>query len=197
MSNPNHDHLFEQLFKVFNQIYPVSDELKTAIIQNSSILEVQKKTQLLQAGEIANTIYFIVKGTARVYYLDQKGTETTNWFLFENDLLISVYSFYSRQPSFEYLETLKDCVLIALRKEKLDMLYNQFLEFNYIGRKLTESYYIKNEMQANDLRILGAKERYLKLLKRSPQLIQQVSLGYIASYLGISQETLSRIRKQI
>lgn len=197
MSNPNHDHLFEQLFKVFNQIYPVSDELKTAIIQNSSILEVQKKTQLLQAGEIANTIYFIAKGTARVYYLDQKGTETTSWFLFENDLLISVYSFYSGQPSFEYLETLKDCVLITLRKEKLDMLYNQFLEFNYIGRKLTEFYYIKNEMQANELRMLGAKERYLNLLKRSPQLIQQVSLGYIASYLGISQETLSRIRKQI
>ncbi|MNR16719.1 hypothetical protein D3C85_1333380 [compost metagenome] len=74
-------------------------------------------------------------------------------------------------------------------------MYLKYMDFNFIGRKLTEYYYIRNEIQANDLRMLSAKERYEQLLKRSPQLFQRVSLGHIASYLGISQETLSRIRK--
>lgn len=186
---------YQSLFAVFNAIHPLSDELKSAIIKNSHIARVDKKTTLLNAGDSSNTIYFIVAGAARVYYLDKGGKQTNTWFLFENELLISVYGFFTGQPSFEYIETLEDSTLIVVKKDKLDEMYLQFMEFNFIGRKLTEYYYIRNEIQANDLRMLSAKERYEQLLKRSPQLFQRVSLGHIASYLGISQETLSRIRK--
>ncbi|KQM78775.1 hypothetical protein ASE74_12480 [Pedobacter sp. Leaf216] len=186
---------YQNLFSVFNAIHPLSEELKSAIIKNSHIAKVDKKTTLLSAGENSNTIYFIVSGGARVYYLDKDGKQTNTWFLFENELLISVYGFFTGQPSFEYIETLEDTTLIVVKREKLDELYLKFMEFNYIGRKLTEYYYIRNEVQANELRMLSAKERYEQLFKRNPQLFQRVSLGHIASYLGISQETLSRIRK--
>ncbi|WP_316847906.1 Crp/Fnr family transcriptional regulator [Pedobacter psychrodurus] len=186
---------YQSLFAVFNAIHPLTEELKSAIVQNSHIAQVNKKTTLLSAGESSNTIYFIVSGAARVYYLDKEGKQTNTWFLFENELLISVYGFFTGQPSFEYIETLEDSTLIVVKKEKLDELYLQFMEFNLIGRKLTEYYYIRNEIQANELRMLSAKERYEQLFKRNPQLFQRVSLGHIASYLGISQETLSRIRK--
>ncbi|KIA94316.1 hypothetical protein OC25_10380 [Pedobacter kyungheensis] len=186
---------YQSLFTVFSNIHPLSDELKSAIVKNSNVIQVKRKTTLLSAGESSNTIYFIVNGAARVYYLDKDGKQTNTWFLFENELLISVYSFFTGQPSFEYIETLEDATLIAVKREKLDELYLKYMDFNFIGRKLTEYYYIRNEMQANDLRILSAKERYEQLLKRNPQLFQRVSLGHIASYLGISQETLSRIRK--
>lgn len=186
---------YQSLFAVFNAIHPLTEELKSAIVQNSHIAQVNKKTTLLSAGESSNTIYFIVSGAARVYYLDKEGKQTNTWFLFENELLISVYGFFTGQPSFEYIETLEDSTLIVVKKEKLDELYLQFMEFNFIGRKLTEYYYIRNEIQANELRMLSAKERYEQLFKRNPQLFQRVSLGHIASYLGISQETLSRIRK--
>lgn len=186
---------YASLFQLFNSIRLISEEFKAAIISNSEIIPVKKKTILLQAGNRSNKIYFIAKGMARVYYLDKEGKETTTWILVENELLISVFSFFTGQPSFEYIETLEDCILIELQREKVDQLYERFMEFNFIGRKLTEHYYIRNEIQANNLRILNAKQRYEQLITHHPNLINRVPLGYIASYLGISQETLSRIRK--
>lgn len=187
---------YQSLFNLFNSIYPLSEELKTTIIKNSEVIEVKKKARLLSENERSNTIYFIVKGAARIYYLNKEGKETNTWFLFEHELLLSVYSFYTGNPSFEYLETLEDCKLIAVKREKLDEMYLKYMEFNFAGRKLTEFYHMRNERQANDLRMYSARERYEHLIKRNPQLFQRVALGHIASYLGISQETLSRIRKQ-
>ncbi len=197
MPNENLASDYQQLLHVFNAIFPLSDELEKAIIQQSEIIHVKKKTLLLRAEETNNTIYFINSGAARVYYLNKEGVETTSWFLFENELLISVFSFFTGQPGFEYLETLEDCTFIALNREKLNMLYEKYMELNFIGRKLTEYYYIRNEIQTNELRMLTAKQRYLKLITQNPHLINRVSLGHISSYLGISQETLSRIRKQV
>lgn len=197
MHNQKNLDAYDNLFAVFNHIYPLSDELKSAITRHAKVVHVARKTVLLEAGSPSDKIYFIIKGAARVYYLDEDGVETTSWFLFENELLISVYSFFKGVPSFEYLETIEDCKFIVLKRETLDWLYEHFLEFNFIGRKLTESYYVRNEEQANSLRKLDAKARYKELLHTSPQLINRVPLGYIASYLGISQETLSRIRKKI
>ena len=196
MSDTSTHHYYQNLFSLFNQIYPLKEEIRTAIISNSDVIEVGKKTKLLSVGERSNTIYFIVKAAARIFYLNKEGKETNTWFLFENELLFSVYSFYTGKPSFEYIETLEDCTLIAVNREKLDELYLKYLEFNFSGRKLTEFYHMRNEIQTNELRMLSAKERYQNLLERNPQLFQRVSLGHIASYLGISQETLSRIRKQ-
>ena len=185
----------QNLFNLFDNIYPLKDEIRKSIIASSEVISVGKKVKLLSFGERSDTIYFINKGAARVYYLDRDGKETNTWFLFENELLISVYSFYTGKPSFEYLETLEDCNLIAVKREKLEEIYLKYMEFNFSGRKLTEFYHMRNEIQANELRMLNAKERYQKLMERNPQLFQRVSLGHIASYLGVSQETLSRIRK--
>ncbi|MDR6516664.1 Crp/Fnr family transcriptional regulator [Chryseobacterium camelliae] len=187
---------YRTLFAIFETIYPINDLLKEDIIKNSEVLEVPKKTNLLKSGDKSNAIYFIISGTARIYYLDKEGKESNTWFLFENDLLISVYSFYTGNSSFEYIETLDDCKLISLKRELLNYLYNKYMEFNFVGRKLTEYYYMRNELQANELRMLSAKERYERLLERNPALFQRVSLSHIASYLGISRETLSRIRNR-
>lgn len=187
---------YHNLFALFETIYPLSNELRVDIIKNSEILKVPKKTKLLNSGEKSNAIYFLISGTARIYYLDKQGKESNTWFLFENELLISVYSFYTGNPSFENIEALDDCKLISVKRDRLDYLYNKFLEFNFLGRKLTEHYYMRNEIQANELRMLSAKERYERLLERNPSLFQRVSLSHIASYLGISRETLSRIRKR-
>ncbi|MDQ1140163.1 Crp/Fnr family transcriptional regulator [Pedobacter agri] len=175
------DHLqasdYENLFSLFNNLYPLKEEIKTAIIANSEVIKVTKKVKLLNAGERSNTIYFILKGAARIFYLDKDGKETNTWFLFENELLISVYSFYTGKPSFEYIETLEDCTLIAVKKDRLDELYLKYLEFNFSGRKLTEFYHMRNEIQANELRMFSAKERYHKLLERTPQLLSKGIIG--------------------
>ncbi|MDR6736594.1 hypothetical protein [Sphingobacterium sp. 2149] len=130
------------------------------------------------------------------YYLDSFGRDATSWLLFEGDVAISVYSFFSQKRSFEVLEAVEDTSFLVLSHEKLMQLYQQFPEFNYIGRILTENYYIKAEEKANELRVFSATERYQHLIQKYPNIIARVPLGMISSYHGITQSTLSRIRSK-
>lgn len=187
----------DEILKLFNSIFPISSGLSQSIREQSKLTIFKKKTHLLRLDETSKSVYFILKGGVRTYYINEQGDDITSWLLFEGDLAISVYSFFSQQPSFEAMEALEDCITLTLSHEALSLLYRQHVEFNYIGRYLTEQYYIRSEAKANSLRMLSATERYLDLLKKQPQLLKRVSLGHLASYLGIKQSTLSRIRANI
>ncbi|MOA17822.1 hypothetical protein D3C78_1380910 [compost metagenome] len=115
----------------------------------------------------------------------------------ENDIMLSVYSFFSQKPAFEYIETMEDSMFITLSFTKLQQLYREFPEFNIIGRIITEQYYVQSEARAIALRQHSAEERYKTLLKSDPELIKRVSVTVLASYLGMSRETLSRVRARI
>ncbi len=112
----------------------------------------------------------------------------------EGEIIVSVYSFFSRKPSFENIEVLDDCVLQSINWDQLQGLYKKYPEFNLTGRIITEQYYIRSEERTISLQTLNAKQRYEKLLSDYPGILQKASLGQIASYLSIKQETLSRIR---
>jgi CRP-like cAMP-binding protein len=191
------EEIVQQVISLFENIQPLSQDLKDSIFEWTDVITFKKKEKLLHIGETSKYIYFIANGTLRSYYLDPEGNDNTSWFLFENELAISVFSFFSQKPSFESLEALEDSVLLRLSFNKLQQLYIEFPEFNYIGRILTEQYYIRSEAKANALRMLSANERYQQLLVQYPHIIQRVSLGHIASYLGITQHTLSRIRSKV
>ncbi|AZA82387.1 Crp/Fnr family transcriptional regulator [Chryseobacterium lactis] len=184
----------ESLLRFLSNIHFMSQELCVGLSLDTYLLKVNKKHILLDIGEIQKSLFFIVKGAVRSYYLDSFGKDTTSWLLFEGDLSISVYSFFSQKPSFEVLETLEDTSVLVLSYDKLMQLYKQFPEFNYIGRILTESYYIKAEEKANELRVFSATERYQHLIEKYPNIVARIPLGLISSYLGITQSTLSRIR---
>ena len=112
----------------------------------------------------------------------------------DGDIIVSVYSFFSRQPSFENIEILEDATLQSINWDQLQSLYKNYPEFNETGRLITENYYIKSEERVINLQTLTARQRYDQLLSTYPGILQKASLGQIASYLGIKQETLSRIR---
>ncbi|MFD2903768.1 Crp/Fnr family transcriptional regulator [Sphingobacterium anhuiense] len=196
MTKTDLDQAHDQILHIFNSIYPMSEELENGIRQHSKITTFNKKAHLLEFNEINQSIYFILKGCVRIYYLNDEGEEHTSWLLTEGELAISVYSFYSQQKSFEAIEALENCVTLELPYPALFVLYQQHLEFNFIGRYLTEQYYIRSESKANSLRMLSAKERYDELVLRKSHLLKRIPLGYIASYLGITQSTLSRIRSK-
>lgn len=196
MTKTDLDQAHDQILHIFNSIYPMSEELENGIRQHSKITTFNKKAHLLEFNEINQSIYFILKGCVRIYYLNDEGEEHTSWLLTEGELAISVYSFYSQQKSFEAIEALENCVTLELTYPALSVLYQQHLEFNFIGRYLTEQYYIRSESKANSLRMLSAKERYDELVLRKSHLLKRIPLGYIASYLGITQSTLSRIRSK-
>ena len=187
----------DKILAIFNNIHPLGQELTDDIRLHSKLTRFEKKKHLLQFHQINKSVHFILSGCVRIYCINDKGEEHTSWLLTEGDLAISVYSFFSQRHSFEAMEALEECVTLEINHTALSELYKRHLEFNFIGRCLTEQYYIRSEEKANSLRMLSARERYLELLDTKPNLMQRVSLGHIASYLGITQSTLSRIRSKI
>lgn len=187
---------YRQIIDFFDRIYPTTLELQSEIMSSTKVVSYPKRALLADIGQIHKNIYFILAGAIRTYYLDRDHEDITSWLLFEGDLAISVYSFYNQAPSFEAMEALEDTRALVLSYDTLMQLYKKHLEFNFIGRTLTESYYIKSEEKANTLRMLSAKERYEQLVSLYPTILRRVPLRYIASYLGITQSTLSRIRGQ-
>ncbi len=189
--------MLEPLFKVITSISPMSNELMASLEASFEITEVPKRTLLLADGQTSNYIYVVLKGLLRMYYV-KDGEEVCSRFMDEQYLLaMSVNSFYSRQPGYEYIETLEPCVLGRIHYDKLQALYNTFIEFNYTARVITERFYIRSEERLFLIRKQTAEERYLFFSNKYPDLMQRVPLKYIATYLGLTLETLSRIRKKL
>lgn len=129
------------------------------------------------------------------YNLD--GKEITHWFAFEEDFVTSFHSFITRQPSVENIQLLEGSILWAITKERLSKLLNEFHEIERLVRIAYEKYYIRLEDRYVNAQFKTASQRYHDLLVNNPHILERVPLGAIASYLGISQETLSRIRSRV
>jgi CRP/FNR family transcriptional regulator, anaerobic regulatory protein len=176
-------------------VAPMSRELEERLRRIVRVKKVAKKNYLLQKGEISNYVYVVEKGFLRCYYKNGK-KETTVWFMGENDVINSVISFYSRTPSHENIEVLEDCILHYIHYDQLQQLYLDFPEFNLIGRLLTIKYYMLSEERLFNIRNLKAEDRYTFLKQRHPEIYARARVGDIASYLGITISTLSRIRSK-
>jgi CRP-like cAMP-binding protein len=183
------------LLHLCNSIIPLSDGLKERLISLLRVDTFPKKTLLLKEGQICNYIYFIEKGFVRSFIL-KDDQEITSWFMKENDVFISVDSFFNRQPGQEYIETIEESTLCYIHYDELQKMYRDFIEFNVVGRVLTEKYYVLCEERLQSMRKQKSEERYQFLLSYHPQILQRAPLKYVASYLGISIETLSRIRSK-
>jgi CRP-like cAMP-binding protein len=184
------------LISHLSSVISISKELEQEITAISKTIRVSKGEQLIGIGERCNSLYFINTGMLRGYYfLD--GKEVTNWFAQEEEFATCFYAFIAGKPSFEYVQALEDGELTSLDYSALQKLYTSFPETERIGRIITENYYIKLEERVLNLQFKTAKERYQKLLSSKPSLLQRATLGQIAAYLGITQETLSRIRAEV
>lgn len=130
-------------------------------------------------------------------FYNLEGKEVTHWFAFENDFVTSFHSFITQQPAVENIQLLEGSILWRISKDKLTLLLNEHHEIERLVRIAYEKYYIRLEDRFVNAHFKAAAERYQDLLRQAPHIIERVPLGYIASYLGISQETLSRIRSRL
>lgn len=141
------------------------------------------------------SIVFSISGFLHQFrYVD--GKKDVTYFWTENDLVTNMVAFLSRKPSEEYIGVLEDSVLYSLSYSKLQELYKKYPEFNKMGRLFVEKYFLDLATATDFWRITPVKARYKKFLQEKPHLMQRATLGQIASYLHISQETLSRIRAE-
>lgn len=178
------------------EIVPLPPYSLQKLLDIISIEEYPKGHILFHENKKDRDIYFIHKGISRVYYLHDI-TEVTLLFGIEGDSLISLKSYVEDKPGYETVELLEESALFRLRYEDLQTLYNEDISIANWGRKIAEKELIKTEERLMSRQFRTAIQRYTELIGKYPYLLQRVQLGYIASYLGVSQVTLSRIRAEI
>jgi CRP-like cAMP-binding protein len=162
-----------------------------------SIEKIYKKGDfLLRQDEICKKSYWIEKGVARKYYLND-GKEITTELYFDNDIAVSFDSYCLQKPSREFIQVLTDTIILQTDFMAFQKVKQQFPQLATLDLMMTEYYAMWLEERLFQFHTMDATSRYLKLIEEHPHIIQNIPLTYIASYLGISLETLSRIRAKI
>ncbi|MEJ5103978.1 Crp/Fnr family transcriptional regulator [Chryseobacterium sp. MYb328] len=159
-------------------------------------VELRRDEYFSEAGSISKQVGFIVEGVVRGCYYNNKGEEITRCFIPENNLVVDYASFESSSESVAYLQASTDCKLIVFSKQLWDELSLTIIGWDNIKNKMIQKcmyqLFNKNPMISDD-----ATSRYLEFLDNYPSLVNRVALSHIASYLGVTQQSLSRIRKNI
>jgi CRP-like cAMP-binding protein len=179
---------------MLNYLQHLSPELSERLSSVLMEMKVKKKEYLVREGQISSNVYFVQKGLMRAYYINEEGEEITNWFMKEVDVIFSVESFLEQTPSEEYIMALEDLDLLYISHRELQSIYKELSEFNYHGRVLTEKYYMLSIRRERSLKKKTPMERYQLLLEQEPHLLTRAPLQYIATYLGMTPEKLSKIR---
>jgi len=178
-----------------SQFTELTENAILAIENKVQKMELPKKHILLKKGKVCNYFYFVEKGLARNFF-EEDGRELTNDIVLEGELLISFSSFISRQPSMETIELLEDSVLYAIHYDDLQQLYKTYPALEHTGRMIAEHYYNSLSTKNYRLKFSNTTERYEHLFNTKIEIVKRVPIGIIASYLGMSIETLSRIRSK-
>lgn len=153
----------------------------------------QKGEVILKEGDVCENIYWVARGLVRqFYYKNEK--ELTEYMATENMIFMSIESLFKEQPSRQQIQALEPTILFALPKKSLEREAVRNVNIQMLYRKILEESLIISQVHADMLRFESAQERYAKLVKRQPQLVLRAPLVYIASYLQMTPETLSRVR---
>ena len=185
----------QQLLNHIASYSSLSSEAKNAIHNCFEQLVLSKNEYLLTEGKICKHLYFLEQGALRGFYT-MDGKDITHWFAFENDFVTSFHSFTTQQPAVENIQLLEGSILWCISKENLTGLFEQHHDIERLVRIAYEQYYVRLEERYVNSQFKSASQRYDDLLRQRPHILERAPLGHIASYLGISQETLSRIRSK-
>lgn len=185
--------ILSAFFKYCDAAYQLSAESKAALAAHIQINEFKAESYILKPGNTANHACFVERGLARSYYIKDE-QEVTTKFLPKGSFITSIFSFYSQKPGKEFIKTVTSTTLCCLHYNDLQKLYKEHIEINALGRIITEQYLYFLEVELYNLRKQNAEDKYKFFLKHYPHIIQVCPLKYVASYLCITIETLSRIR---
>jgi len=186
----------EEYLNILDALHPLSPETKAELKKHISIQKVPKGEMILEFGSVCNHIYFVNQGVIRIFYF-KEGKEITEWLADEKQFFFSIVSYFEDEPSRLIIEAIEDSEIVLLSKKGLESLKRSNLEVaNLIIRFYSRSL-ILSQKRMDSLQFESASKRYLNLLRDQPNLIHKVPLQHVASFLGITQETLSRIRANL
>ena len=186
---------FQSMFDYFNRFQSLSPTSQEALINICSSVKIPKNNDLQSIGHTCRTIFFVQKGLARIYYY-KDGNDITESFAFENSLIARIESLFTGKPSKKGIQVLEGAEFIVIPSTSLFELYDLHHDIERLFRKIFEAAYVDTVNRIESLQFHSAEERYRSLLLESPTILQRVALKHIASYLGITQVSLSRIRAQ-
>ena len=189
--------MFELLFQKFDEKIQLTEEEK--LLSKSFFIpkKLRKKQYLLQEGDVSKYVAFVEKGILRQYKVDDKGNEHILQFAFEGWWIADHYSFLTGEPSLYNIDSLEDCELLLLTKQAEEQLLEKLPKFERFFRLLLQNNLI-GTLQRLESSLSGtAEEKYNQLIQSCPTLAERIPQHMIASFLGITPETVSRIRKQM
>lgn len=185
-----------EIKKYFQKLVDISEKDWNIFSSKLKQREISKKTTLLKLGEIENYLSFIEEGIVR-FYIPREVEDFTFGFAFASNFVSAYDSFITQKPSNYQVETLSNTILWSVSYKDLQQIYNQTHIGNKIGRLASEELFLKKSKRELSLLNESAEQRYLNLFLEQPHLLQHIPLKYIASYIGITPQALSRIRKRI
>ena len=186
----------EELIEYILQFGNLNKQQIELVISKARALDLQKDEYFSEAGKIPRQVGFIVEGVIRGCYYTNKGEEITRCFIGENSLVADYIHFEANTVSSEYLQACTDCKLIVFSKQNWEELSRIIVDWDNIKNKMVQLCMYQKSRKGPVIS-QDATTRYLEFLKSHPSLINRVPLTYIASYLGVTQQSLSRIRKNI
>ena len=185
--------MVEKLIERLNNLHPMSEALSEKIRSQAKTTIFKKGEFILKEGQVCDSACLVVKGLVRFYYMNE-GKDITSRLLDEGFIISSWTSFYTQKPATEFIEAAEDSTLVCIGYKAIQENYAEFPEANIIGRKQTEHAFYLSELRTQMLRKNKAEDKYKSFLENNPTLMQRVPLKHIATYLGMNEETISRVR---
>ncbi len=187
----------ETLHKYINSFVQLTKEEFATFDEILTQKQFKKNELILEAGKICQRVWFATDGYFRFFHIDSRGNEITSDFYFAPSFISSFTSLLRESPSLVNIQAMSDMEVLEFTKKDLFKLYDNYPKIERLGRLIAESVSIASEEHLFLLLNQTAEMRYKKLLEKNPKYVKIIPLQYIASYLGITQETLSRIRKSV
>jgi len=173
-----------------------TDKEITFLIDHMEVIHLKKNDFFIKEGQIANQIVFTSRGYLRVYY-NHDGNEITRDITPLHSFATALPSYISQSPSFEIITAITDCELFAIQKKDLEYLYSHYPKWERFGRLIMEKMFVESQERIYAFITQSAEDRYRKLMQQHPDMIREVPLKYIADFIGIKLQSLSRLRKNI
>lgn len=185
------------LLKYFEKIFPLNSEEREEIRGRFTERSVKRRAMILQQDDVCKQFTFVVKGCFKMYVIDMGGKEHNLQFAIENEWITDLSSFYSGQPSNVYIEAMESSIVLQIKHDDLLELYIKYHKFDRNFRIIVERKYIELQNRILQNISLTANIRYIKFIENNPHLANRLPSSQIASYLGITPEFLSKVRKEI